>query len=504
MVNRYARVTREFNQLFRLGAVGGTTDSQLIEQFARQDEGADAAFEVLVERHGPMVLRVCRGVLRDAHGAEDAFQTTFLVLARKARFLWVKDSLSSWLYGVAYRVASKARVDVMRRRQHEREASARKGTIAEAEAGPIVLWSDDQAIVSDEIARLPEKYRAPTVLCYLEAMSYQAAANRLGLTEDALRGRLARARQRLRSRLTGRGVELSAMLGASRRVIPIANHVRPALLHSTVEAAMNLSVRKSVETLLSYEATVSLGERIGRTMLKTKLRTALLASLTLGVIAAGAVVLAQPTGGRRDQPERPVDRRNPAARHTGSNDGNLSVDWIPWGGKSEKIEITVDPTRHCVHLAEMSLKRDARPNDGVVRLDLERGKTYTVTAAGEAFMTDSTGPDADPYPGVVLVYGTDEEDGYAIRQTVLAPGKSITFKTPWAINPEDEVYLMAFFLDIFSQKMKRGSYKLTVTETGHNATRFLREAVDFNDPSTAAGPIREGGRLGPAAGGGMR
>ncbi len=503
-MNRYARVTREFNQLFRLGAVGGTTDSQLIEQFARQEEGADAAFEVLVARHGPMVLRVCRGVLRDEHDAEDAFQTAFLVLARKARSLWVKDSLSSWLYGVAYRVASKARIDAMRRRQHEREAGARKGTGTEAAASPIVSCSDEQVIVSDEIARLPDKYRAPTVLCYLEAMSYQAAASRLGLTEDALRGRLARARQRLRSRLTGRGVELSAMLGASRHAIPGTTCVRPALSHSTVEAAMNFSVRRSVESFLTYQAAVSFGERMGRTMMKTKLRTALLATLTLGVIAAGAGVLAQPTGGRRDQPERPVDRQNPAARLTGSTGGNLSVDWTPWGGKSEKIEITVDPTRHCVHLAEVSLKRDARPNDGVVRLDLERGKTYTVTAAGEAFMTDSTGPDADPYPGVVLVYGTDEEDGYAIRQTVLAPGKSITFKTPWAINREDEVYLMAFFLDIVPQKMKRGSYKLTVTESGRNATRFLGEAVDFNDPSIAAGPSREGGRLGPAAGSGMR
>jgi RNA polymerase sigma factor (sigma-70 family) len=502
MVNRYARVTREFNQLFRLGVVGGTTDSQLIEQFARQDEDADAAFEVLVERHGPMVLRVCRGVLRDQHDAEDAFQTTFLVLARKARSLWVKDSLSSWLYGVAYRVASKARFDVIRRRQHEREAGVRKGTAAED--GRIVPWSDEQAIVSDEIARLPEKYRAPTVLCYLEAMSYQAAANRLGLTEDTLRGRLARARQRLRSRLTGRGVELAAMLGASRHAIPGTTFVRPALLHSTIEAAMNLSVRRSVEAFLTYEATVALGERIGRTMIRTKLRTALLATLTLGVIAAGAGVLAQPTGGRRAEPERPASARNPAARRTGSNGGNLIVDWIPAGAASQKVEVTVDAIRHCVHLAEMTLKRDARPNDGAVRLDLERGKTYTVTAAGEAFMTDSTGPDADPFPGVVLVYGTDEEDGYAIRQTVLAPGKSITFKTPWAINPADEVYLMAFFLDIVPEKMKRGSYKLTVAETGHNATKFLREAVDFNDPSTAAGPSREGGRLGPTGGGGMR
>jgi hypothetical protein len=150
------------------------------------------------------------------------------------------------------------------------------------------------------------------------------------------------------------------------------------------------------------------------------------------------------------------------------------------------------------------LKNEARPNDGAVRLDLARGRTYTVTAAGEAFMSDSTGPDADPFPGVVLIYGVDAEDGYAIRQTVLAPGKSITFTSPWAISPNDEVYLLAFFLDIWSDTIKRGGYKLTVTETAQNATKFLREGVDFTDPSTTAGPRRQGGALGPGTPGRLR
>ena len=135
MVKRQAGVLRQFRQLFSLGAVGQTTDAQLLAQFlARQDAGAEVAFEVLVERHGPMVLRVCRGVLRDEHAAEDAFQATFLVLARKARSIWVKDSLASWLHGVAQRVASKARSDTMRRRRHERQAAERAGTPGATEA----------------------------------------------------------------------------------------------------------------------------------------------------------------------------------------------------------------------------------------------------------------------------------------------------------------------------------------------------------------------------------
>ena len=466
MVNRQAGVLRQFHQLFSLGAVGGTTDAQLLAQFLdRQDAGAEVAFEVLVERHGPMVLRVCRGVLRDEHAAEDAFQATFLVLARKARSIWVKDSLGSWLHGVAQRVASRARSDAMRRRRHERQAAERAGTAGVAEAFPDGFHqSDTEAVLGEEIARLPEKYRAPIVLCYLEAMSYEEAASRLGLTEDALRGRLARARERLRSRLTRRGVEVPGILVTSWPAVRATLVVRSGLLQSTVQAAMSVSVGNVVDAGLISQTAISLSERICRTMIRTKLSTAAM-TLTLGTLVAGAMVLAQSGGGRRDQAERPREAPRPPAVAL-RMEGNLIVDWVPVKVGAEKVEITVDAVRHCVHLAEMSVKRDSRPNDGAVRLDLERGKTYTVTAAGEAFMTSQTGPDADPFPGVVLIYGTDEEDGYAIRQTVLAPGKSITFRTPWVINPEDEVNLIAFFLDISPETQQRGSYTLSVTQDG--------------------------------------
>ena len=113
----------------------------------------------------------------------------------------------------------------------------------------------------------------------------------------------------------------------------------------------------------------------------------------------------------------------------------------------------------------MSLMRDDRLNDGMVQLDLERGKTYTVTASGEAFMSDSTGADADPFAGVVVLYCTDEEDSFAERQIVLAPGKSITFRSPAVHNG----YVMAFFLDTWAGDPKRGSYTLTIEETGEQA-----------------------------------
>src|SRR5579885_842848 len=103
-------LTRHIHRLWDLGTFAGLSDAQLLARFLdRHEEGAELAFEILVERHGPMVFRVCRALLRDEHSAEDAFQATFLVLARKARSLWVKDSLASWLHGVAHRVASRAR-----------------------------------------------------------------------------------------------------------------------------------------------------------------------------------------------------------------------------------------------------------------------------------------------------------------------------------------------------------------------------------------------------------
>ncbi len=117
----------------------------------------------------------------------------------------------------------------------------------------------------------------------------------------------------------------------------------------------------------------------------------------------------------------------------------------------------------------MSQKRDDRPNDGAVRVDLEYGKYYKVTAAGEAFMSDQTGADADPFPGVVVIYPTDEQDCYAIRQIVLAPGKSITFRAPWLIAPNSEIFLLASFLDTYADNPKRGRYTLTIEETGERA-----------------------------------
>jgi RNA polymerase sigma factor (sigma-70 family) len=196
---------RHIDRLFGAGTVAGLGDAELLDRFrARRDE---TAFAALVKRHGPMVLSVCRGVLRDPNDAEDAFQATFWVLARKARSLWVGDSLGGWLHRVAFRVALQANADAARRRAVERQAAeVAAGRVINAEA----LSDDLRPVLHAEIDRLPDRLRHPLVLCDLEGLTRAQAAGRLHWTEGTVRGRLARARTLLRERLTRRGVGLSA------------------------------------------------------------------------------------------------------------------------------------------------------------------------------------------------------------------------------------------------------------------------------------------------------
>ncbi|SIO32565.1 RNA polymerase sigma factor, sigma-70 family [Singulisphaera sp. GP187] len=180
---------------FDAGTVGGLADGQLLERFAMRDgEAAELAFAALVGRHGPMVLRVCRGVLRDGHDAEDAFQATFLVLARKAGSIRQRDSLAPWLHGVAYHIASTARSAAARRRSHEIRAGQVRPQAA-AEPTP----DDLETVVHEELARLPGSYRAAVVLCCLEGLTQQQAAQHLGWPLGTVQSRLARGRERLRA-----------------------------------------------------------------------------------------------------------------------------------------------------------------------------------------------------------------------------------------------------------------------------------------------------------------
>src|SRR4051812_49042048 len=158
-----------FRTLFAAGTASGLTDAQLLERVATASaaaRAAESAFEALVARHGPMILGVCRRALDDPHDVEDAFQATFLVLVKKAGTVRVDDSLGRWLYGVARRVATRARAAALRRRTREAAHAAGERMVPPPDAERAELLG----ALDDELRRLPEKYRAPLILCYLEGL----------------------------------------------------------------------------------------------------------------------------------------------------------------------------------------------------------------------------------------------------------------------------------------------------------------------------------------------
>src|SRR5262249_3964487 len=183
---------------------GGATDAELLGRFRAQQ--AQAASAALVRRHGPMVLGVCLRVLRHRQDAEDAFQATFLVLARRASSIRKQESVGSWLHGVAYRTSREARSAASRRRTRERQVSSPPEPAVEPTEGP----GDLPGVVDAEVSRLPDRCRAAIVLCDLEGRPRREAARQLGIPEGTLSSRLAAGRRLLAARLTRRGVTLPA------------------------------------------------------------------------------------------------------------------------------------------------------------------------------------------------------------------------------------------------------------------------------------------------------
>jgi RNA polymerase sigma factor (sigma-70 family) len=239
------RSTRILPHLCRLLARNGVSDAQLLESFlANHDE---TAFTALVRRHGPMVLAVCRRLLPNPHDAEDAFQATFLVLVRKAASLRRPQQLGNWLYGVAYRTALKARATAARRRSRERPLVdvPKEGPVAE------LVWRELRPLLDEELARLPDKYRTPVVLCCLEGVSKREAARQLGWPEGTLSTRLHQARELLRQRLTRRGLTLSSGVVAAALTQSAAPAAVPVSLTTLTAKAAALVAAKQTAAAIS-------------------------------------------------------------------------------------------------------------------------------------------------------------------------------------------------------------------------------------------------------------
>jgi RNA polymerase sigma factor (sigma-70 family) len=259
----------------------GQSDAQLLRSFLAQND--EAAFAALVRRHGPMVLGVCRRLLRDPCDAEDAFQATFLVLVRKAASLGRPEQVSNWLYGVAYRTALRARAERMR--QHSLEKPLYD--IPADEPVAELVWQDLRPILDEELNGLPEKYRVPLVLCYFEGKTKRQAARHLGKPEGTVSTQLARGRDLLRERLVRRGLTLSAgVLAATLSHSAASAAVPGALMTSTVRAAVDLAAGKAAAGAIAAPVAV-LTEGVMRAMFMTKLKFAAAVMLAVGLFAAG-------------------------------------------------------------------------------------------------------------------------------------------------------------------------------------------------------------------------
>ena len=269
-------------------------DGELLTRYRRERD--QDAFGSLVRRHGPMVLGVCRRVLRDSHAAEDAFQATFVVLAKKADAVRPPDRLAPWLYGVAYRTALKARGRAFRRQQVEQEYAAEVSNRppASSEEGADLL-----PIIDEQLNALPEKYRTPLVLCAMRGLNKAEAAERLGLPEGTVSSRLARAREMLRDRLTRRGVVVpAAALGVALAADTLQAAVPPALAASAAGVGSGTALVPATVLTLSHE--------VLRSMSLFKLKA--LCAVAMSVALAGGGVGLYAVGADEKKPAPPAEK----------------------------------------------------------------------------------------------------------------------------------------------------------------------------------------------------
>ncbi len=416
------------------------TDGELLDSFlARRDE---LAFTTLVQRHGPMVLGVCRRILRNEADAEDAFQAVFLVLVRKAASIRPRGRVGNWLYGVAYTTALKARAMRSKRRSKESEAAARPR--AEPSERPDVLLTE---LLDHELNALPDKYRAAIVLCDLEGNSIKDAAGHLGCPPATVGTRLARGRRLLSRRLGRHGVAVSGAMtatGLAHAAVP------PVLMNSTIKAAISLAAGQVTAGSLVSAKVVTLMEGVLKSMLLTKLKIAgavlsATAVLLLGsglmfparAVAPPQVVKAEQPGAGKAVPEEKPRGDNKvgvaavAALEPPGGDDEITVaaappvvvQTVPRAGTTDVdpelkgIKVTFSKDMRDESWSWSSLSKATFPKvDGKIKyqkdkrtcvlpVKLEAGKTYAVWINSEKYgnFRDADGKSAVPY---LLVFQT--------------------------------------------------------------------------------------------------
>jgi RNA polymerase sigma factor (sigma-70 family) len=426
------------------------SDQELLSSFTERRDAA--AFAALVRRHGPMVREVCRRLLSQEPDVDDAFQATFLVLLHRARSIRKRQSLGSWLYGVAYRVAEGAKRDTARRHCREWRPAGRPPTDPAQETA----WRELCAVLDVELYRLAEAHRAPLVLCYLEGRTRDEAARQLGWSLRTLDRRLEQARDLLRRRLTRRGLSLSAALLAAglAQQAPAAGIPSSLLVATIRDGAGPLAGR------VPAAAAAALAEGVLKRMAMSRLPALLAAVLAVGLVAAGAGLFALPTP---DAKGTAGQAAAPAAN---------AADQSKPGEKAARADRYGDPLPPDALLRLGTLRhRSFYPNQA-----LPDGKTLLLNADDEIRWIDlATGRTVDswPLPAGHAVCGFSR-DG---RLALLSDRKTfrlwdLTRRTPLqAFQPKDQ-------LGTDADALFAPDGKIVVTNSGVNYNPGLIRAWD--------------------------
>ncbi len=345
-------------------ATGALSDRQLLETFLSQH--SEASFTALVQRHGAMVFGVCRRLLQHTQDAEDAFQATFLALARQAYTIRRQEALGSWLHGVAYRIAEKMKRTAARR-------STRERCMTPLPCGDVlddITWRELRSVLDEELQRLPEKYRAPLVLCYLEARTQDEAAQRLGWSKNTFGRRINQARQMLARRLTRRGLTLSAALSVPLLTDTSAQAALPPLLvATTVHAGLASAMGNAVSGMVSDQVVALAESGVGSLLAKkASIAVVLLVSLMLSM---GSLLAyrAAPSRTFAEAPAAPPPQSPPARS----------------ASKDQAIEIkgrVLDPDGKPLAGARLFLLTEAKKpkGDGVVRATTDKEGRFSFQA----------------------------------------------------------------------------------------------------------------------------
>ena len=440
----------------------GLADSQLLERFLAQRDAA--AFEALVRRHGPMVHGVCLRILRNHHDAEDTFQATFLVLAHKAASIVSRRTLSSWLYGVAYHTALKARAEGLRRRAKEKEAAAMPKPQTTHE-----IWFHLEPLIDAALCGLPDKYRTVIVLCDLEGKTRKEVARLLNCPEGTIASRLARARDLLAGRLARQGLALSAAAVAEALAQGSASASVPSSwVFAVVQAAGWLALGQALPAGAISPQVVALKEGVLKTMLMIKLKMAMAVLLVLALMGVGATMLPAPAPAQdknftpkqaETNPAAPMPQKEKAKQAANSTKVKLGPTLVlkhvildEMDAERRTISITVDGAKD--KTASSKLTRLAVPKDVEINVGgLARGKLQPLPVGTR--LTVELAVEQNHLVVAAITMELDLEKGEPVKSTPVKSAKAADF-----LKAEGDLRVAKATLDLAKANRDRWTLEL--------------------------------------------